>query len=229
MVLKYNALCDTVEHSGLWEARLPGVSQVRQRRSRETVSKLIAVGHDMLNTRSLDALSIDDLCAAAKCTIGAFYSRFDSKEAYFSAVQFVICADRDASLAAVVAAARRHNWTVEKICAALVNDLADWYRHNHGVLRSSLLHERHGVSAWSPIKQLGTKHKAVWVKLIAPLLSKKLQFSERRRRILFGHQVVNGALVHMLLNDPGPVHLADKAASDRLIGVFVAYLLSPAG
>lgn len=227
MILKRTDICETIEESGLWEAGLPGVSEARQRRSRETVAKLISAGHAMLNARSLDALSIEDLCVATDCTVGAFYSRFESKEAYFAAVQFVVCADRDTSLAAVVADARKGKWSVRRICAVLVGDLAAWYRSNQGVLRASLLHSRHGESAWSSIKQLGTKHKAVWVGLLGSHLPRSLPARERRLRILFAHQMVNGTLVHMLLNDPGPLTLADDATPDRLTAAMIAYLSSP--
>lgn len=224
MVLKTQEIRKTVESSGLWEARLPGVSEARQRRSRETVGKLIGAGHAMLGTRSLDALSIEDLCAATDCTIGAFYSRFESKESYFSAVQFVVCADRDASLASVVSKAREGKWPVERICAALVGDLTAWYCANHGVLRASLLHARHGQSAWSPIKELGAKHKAIWVDLLASRLPATLSKRERRLRVLFAHQVVNGTLVHMLLNDPGPLTLFNPTTPSRLTSVMTSYL-----
>jgi AcrR family transcriptional regulator len=224
MVLETQKLGRTVESSGLWEAGLPGVSGARQRRSRETVAKLIAAGHSMLEDRSLDALSIEDLCAATDCTIGAFYSRFDSKESYFSAIQFVVCADRDASLATVVAAARAGKWSILRICEALVADLAAWYCANHGVLRASLLHARHGESAWSPIRELGAKHKAIWADLLATRLPKTLPARERRLRVLFAHQVVNGTLVHMLLNDPGPLTLFDPATPSRLTSVMNSYM-----
>lgn len=226
MIINTEDLRETIDASGLWEADLPGVSAARQRRSRETAANLIATGHAMLNDRSLDALSIEELCEAADCTIGAFYSRFESKEAYFTAVQFVVCADRDAALASVVAKAQNEDWPLQRICNALVGDLTEWYRINHGVLRASLLHSRHGESGWTSIKALGSRHKLVWVQLLARLLPAKLPLRERRLRVLFAHQVVNGTLVHMLLNHPGPVELTDAAAPVRLSANMIAYLLS---
>jgi AcrR family transcriptional regulator len=159
MIIKQSDLCEIVDASGLFEAGLEGVSEARQARSKATVAKLISTGHAMLNDRSLDDLSIEDLCGAADCTIGAFYSRFESKEAYFAAVQFVVCADRDRALAAVVAEAKKEEWSLQRICAALVDDLTQWYRANHGVLRASLMHARNGQSSWSSIKELGARHK----------------------------------------------------------------------
>lgn len=228
MILNNQTLCETVEASGLWEAGLPGVSAARQRRSRETVTNLITTGHAMLNDRSLDALSIDELCTSAGCTIGAFYSRFESKESYFAAVQFVICADRDTALEALVSKARKQKWPVQRICPALISDLAQWYSENSGVLRASLLHRHNGESGWTPIMALGARHKAVWVELLSHHLPKQLSLRERKLRVQFAHQVVNGTLVHILLNDTGPMKLGDAATPARLSENMIAYLLSNA-
>lgn len=181
-------------------------------------ARLVATGRGMLDGMSLDTLSISSLCAAANCTVGAFYSRFDSKEAFFAAMQFVICRERDTEMAQLVL--RAQGWPLPRLCVALIDDLVGWYRRNKGVLRASLQHARHGESAWSPIRQLGTEHKAIWVGLLAPLLTGR----NRRSRVLFANQIVNGALVHMLLNDPGPVRLADDALSRELVRVLAAYL-----
>lgn len=226
MIIKPADLCEIVEASGLFEAGLEGVSEARQRRSKATVAKLISTGHAMLNDRSLDDLSIEELCAASDCTVGAFYSRFESKEAYFAAVQFVVCADRDRALAALMAEAQRAKWDLQRICAALVEDLTQWYRANHGVLRASLMHSRNGVSSWNAIKELGARHKATWVELLGDRLPKPLAARERKLRVQFANQVMNGTLIHMLLIDPGPVMLRDTAAPKRLSANMYAYLTS---
>ena len=71
----------------------PGVAPSRQKRSRETTLALLQAGAEMLRGRSLAELSIETLCARVGATVGAFYSRFDSKEAYFNAL--VALAARD--------------------------------------------------------------------------------------------------------------------------------------
>ena len=75
---------------------LPGVTPSRQKRSRETTAALLKAGADMLKGRSLDELSIEDLCAEVDATVGAFYSRFDSKEVYFGALLTLAARDGEA-------------------------------------------------------------------------------------------------------------------------------------
>src|SRR6202051_2228136 len=64
----------------------PGVTPSRQKRSREMTAALLRAGADMLRTRSLAELSIEALCTNVGATVGAFYNRFERKEAYFNAL-----------------------------------------------------------------------------------------------------------------------------------------------
>src|SRR5260364_260646 len=68
------------------QIELPGVTPSRQQRSRETTQALLAAGAELLCSRTLAELSISELCVQIGATVGAFYSRFDSKEAYFNAL-----------------------------------------------------------------------------------------------------------------------------------------------
>ena len=65
---------------------LPGILPTQQRRSQETTVALLEAAAAMLRERSLDELSIEDLCRRVGVTIGAFYGRFESKDAFFSAL-----------------------------------------------------------------------------------------------------------------------------------------------
>src|SRR3982751_1490923 len=76
----------------------PGVTPPRQRRSRETTTALLRAGADLLRTRSLAELSIEALCTQVGATVGAFYSRFESKEAYFNALIELAARDGQAML-----------------------------------------------------------------------------------------------------------------------------------
>ncbi len=77
---------------------LPGVTPSRQQRSRETTQALLQAGAELLRTRSLGELSIETLCAKVGATVGAFYSRFESKEAYFNALMALAARDGERRL-----------------------------------------------------------------------------------------------------------------------------------
>src|ERR1700742_558077 len=82
---------------------LPGVAPSRQKRSRETTLALLEAGAAMLRTRSLAELSIEALCAEVGATVGAFYSRFESKDAYFNALMALAARDGDRRVAEMAA------------------------------------------------------------------------------------------------------------------------------
>jgi AcrR family transcriptional regulator len=208
----------------LWDADLAGVRPARQQRSRETALALVAAGRELLKDRPLDALSIEELCEAAGCTVGAFYSRFEGKEAFFGAVQFVLCRERDVIVMRLLPEIARTCHDLAATASTIVRDLLGWYRQNHGVLRASLQHARHGRNAWKPLQELGAAHRALWLELLRPHLPPALSARQQRMRVLFGFQVVNGTLVHMLLNDPGPLKLGDHAVAPELSAVLVQYL-----
>src|SRR6187551_1052152 len=81
---------------------LPGVAPSRQKRSRETTAALLKAGAEMLRTRSLAELSIEALCTKVGATVGAFYSRFESKEAYFNALIELAARDGASGLARMI-------------------------------------------------------------------------------------------------------------------------------
>jgi AcrR family transcriptional regulator len=70
---------------------LPGVNPARQKRSREMSEALLEAGQRLLRKHSLATLSVEDICASIGASVGAFYSRFQSKEAYFQALQHLAC------------------------------------------------------------------------------------------------------------------------------------------
>ena len=80
------------------ELDLPGVTPSRQKRSRETTAALIQAGAEMLRTHSLAELSIEALCRQVGATVGAFYSRFESKDAYFNALMALAARDGESRL-----------------------------------------------------------------------------------------------------------------------------------
>lgn len=208
----------------VWDAGLEGVRPARQRRSQDTVGRLITAGRRLLDDRRLESLSVEDVCAASDCTVGAFYSRFVNKDAFFKAVQYVVCQERDRAVRSIEQRSGNENWSLERLCCGLVTDLVDWYQSNHGVLRASLQQVDQAGSGWSPLREVGTRHKAIWVALLRSRLSPFVADVAIDQRVLFVNQIVNGTLVHIVLNDPGPVRLFDPNIAEMLSSVMVSSL-----
>src|SRR5689334_18318628 len=120
------------------ELDLPGVAPSRQKRSRETTLALLKAGAEMLRTRSLAELSIEALCAEVGATVGAFYSRFESKDAYFSALMALAARDGERRVAEMATDTAGRASDLSARCRQLVGGVIGWMRAHEGVLRAAL-------------------------------------------------------------------------------------------
>jgi AcrR family transcriptional regulator len=201
----------------------PGVTPSRQKRSREMTAALLAAGADMLRTRSLAELSIEALCSKVGATVGAFYSRFESKEAYFNALIELAARDGERRLSAMTANAALKDTSLAGLCRLLVGGITGWMRNHEGVLRAALQHDDTRPDRWNTFKGLA---RASAAGATPPLLRAmgKGRAAAKSRGIAFGFQVVLGTLVNAILNDPGPLSLHDREMEDRLSGCLLLLL-----
>lgn len=196
------------------ELDLPGVSPSRQKRSRETTLALLAAGAEMLRMRSLAEMSIEALCAEVGATVGAFYSRFESKDAYFNALMAVAARDGERRVSEMADRPGR-DIDLAARCHQLVRGVIGWMRAHEGVLRAALQHDDNKPDKWTPFKQLARANTERATPLLLPAMGKGRR-AAKRRTIAFGFQVVLGTLVNAILNDPGPLSLYDVELEERL-------------
>src|ERR1700761_1252174 len=195
----------------------PGVTPSRQKRSREMTAALLQAGADMLRTRSLAELSIEALCTNVGATVGAFYSRFESKEAYFNALIELAARDGERRLSGMTESAQLRDTALAERCRLLVHGIIDWIRNHEGVLRAALQHDDTRPDRWSLFKGLA---RAATARATPPLLQVmgRGRAAAKTRGIAFSFQVVLGTLVNAVLNDPGPLSIHDDEMEVRLSG-----------
>ena len=107
---------------------LPGVTPSRQKRSRETTAALLQAGAEMLRTHSLAELSIEALCRQVGATVGAFYSRFESKDAYFNALMALAAQDGESRLSRMKQDNRLADADLAELSRLLVRGTISWMR-----------------------------------------------------------------------------------------------------
>ncbi|WP_049823246.1 TetR/AcrR family transcriptional regulator [Bradyrhizobium sp. WSM2254] len=205
---------------------LPGVAPSRQKRSRETTLALLRAGADMLRARSLAELSIEALCAEVGATVGAFYSRFESKEAYFNALMALATRDGEQRLGEI----RRPSpgAGLDKLCQVIISGIIAWMRNHEGVLRAALQHDDTRPDKWTPFKALAKATTMRATPLLLPAMGKGRK-AAKTRTIAFSFQVVLGTLVNAILNDPGPLSLSSKEMETRLAGCLLLLLQAEMG
>jgi AcrR family transcriptional regulator len=197
------------------ELDLPGVAPSRQKRSRETTLALLKAGAEMLRTRSLAELSIESLCAEVGATGGAFYSRFESKDAYFNALMALAIRDSERRVSEMAADTSGRASDLGSRCRQLVGGIIGWMRAHEGVLRAALRHDDNRPDQWTPFKQLARANTERATPLLLPAMGKGRR-AAKTRTIAFGFQAVLGTLINAILNDPGPLSLHDRELKERL-------------
>jgi len=205
------------------ELDLPGVTPSRQQRSRETTAALLAAGAEMLRTHSLAELSIEALCRKVGATVGAFYSRFESKEAYFNALMALAARDGEGRLSAMKQDQRLTEADLAGLSRLLVRGTITWIRNHEGVLRAALQHDDTRPDRWSTFKELARANVAG----ATPMLLRAMgpgRKAAKTRAIAFGFQVVLGTLVNAILNDPGPLSIHDRELEERLANCLLLLL-----
>jgi AcrR family transcriptional regulator len=202
---------------------LPGVTPSRQKRSRETTLALLRAGADMLQTRSLTELSIEALCTEVDATVGAFYSRFESKEAYFNVLVELAARDGESMLSRPAQSEQLANADLAELCALLVTGMIGWAQRHEGVLRAALQHDDTRPDKWTTFKGLARASVAHATPLLLRAMGKGRK-TAKTRGIAFGYQVVLGTLVNAILNDPGPLSLRDGELEARLSGCLLLLL-----
>jgi AcrR family transcriptional regulator len=202
---------------------LPGVNPARQKRSREMTEALLETGQRLLARKSLAELSVEELCASIGASVGAFYSRFQSKEAYFHALQLLACRRGMAALEGVPAAQARAG--LAGICLAVATGAVGWMRAYEGVVRAALQHGATHPQRWTPFKELGRDVQERWRPLLLARLGSGAR-ARKQRAVGFAFQLLYGTLVNIVLNDPGPLSLGDKDLAAQLARAMEAALKS---
>src|SRR3977135_3905445 len=131
---------------------LPGVLPTQQRRSQQTTVALLEAAAAMLHDRSLDELSIEDLCKHVGVTIGAFYGRFESKDAFFSTLMSLAASKALAAVRAAVADEDNLGAGLEQACRRVVEVAVDVVRRNVGVVRAASQYESIYPERWGRIR-----------------------------------------------------------------------------
>jgi AcrR family transcriptional regulator len=194
---------------------LPGILPTQQRRSQETTVALLEAAAVMLRERSLDELSIEDLCKRVGVTIGAFYGRFESKDAFFSALMSLAASRALAAIRAAVDDEDDLGTSLEDACRTVVEVAVDVVRRNVGVVRAALQYESTYPERWGTIRATGD----AMVELATPLLLARMGRSRsaaKMRSIAFAFQITFGTLLNAVLHKQKLVSLNEPEMVDRL-------------
>lgn len=211
------------------EAKVPGLRPTQQQRSRELVVRLMNEGLKLLEEHDFDSLSIEALCARCGATVGSFYARFESKDAFIDALQRLVVEDRRRELAARYASERVPRDDLGQLLNWIAKGGVTWLKRHEGLVRASLRRASSDRGSWTPMRELGRMQVTYALPLIVDLLGGRPRSgsaSELEQRIRFAFQIMYGTLNNMILIDPGPLSIHD-AATPRLLATAMLRLIDP--
>ena len=204
------------------DMKVAGFRPTQQQRSRALVARLMNEGLALLKEHDFESLSVETLCQRCSATVGSFYARFESKEAFVDALQRVVVEDSRRRLAAAYASDRVPRESLEDLLGWISKGGVNWTRRYEGLVRASLRRASSDRRSWTPMRELGRIQVAHALPHILRLLPRPNADAEDRIRFAF--QMMYGALNGMVLIDPGPYSLRDSA-TPRLLAAALQRLI----
>lgn len=195
-----------------------------QARSLRKRQDLMQAGRLLLHGRVLEDISIKDICAAADCTVGSFYSRFEDKESYFDALIAESCEEM---LQRAAEQFENREWagvSPVDICNEVVSFLVGIFRGEYSsILTEAFLRESKGFIDSTPMRDVGLRFITTVAGPLIKYIDPRLH-PDPLRALGFSIQVVYGALHNARLRDAGPVKFRTPEFEQRLQGMVRAYL-----
>lgn len=189
---------------GRWAENTPdGVLPVKQRRGEETRNRLLMAGKRLIAKRDFDAMSVAEIAAAARCSVGAFYQRFRDKDAFFGALVANYVSEARATTLSLFS-----QYEDDRLIGALVTATAERFRNNAGLLRAAIRKRLGDDAIWEPIRDHGYFAADAMIDWLATRRGSPLDDDEIVAT-RFAFQVLYGTLNNAIVNHPGPINLKD--------------------
>ena len=196
--------CFAVTDASMTSARRlhddPRALPSKQLRSEQARERLLETGTRLLAAGGFDAVSIAQIATEAGCSVGAFYQRFQNKQAYFEfLLDRVIDAVRQDAEQALTPAAVAELSLADTV-ALCVSHHTQVIRSNEGLIRAALAYSLHGSNDWQPIGTVGGWLIAHYSELI---LSKCRGRDKAlaRQQLLVGLNIISGYLANSVAHE----------------------------
>lgn len=197
-----------------------GALPAKQQRSRETRDRLLAAGRALIEAGGFERTSVAEIARSAGCSVGAFYFRFRHKDAFAVCVVEAAMAEVVQALRAKVAAGGLSGAGREDTVAACVAHYTAFVRRHAGLLRALHRRTEQDPAAWKPARAVATALITTYVGQIAQAAGRGGDRALMRSATV-GFQIVSGALLNAVLNDPPLLGLNSPELEFWLTGTVV--------
>ncbi len=195
------------------QKELPGLT-IKQSRSQKTYDALIKKGFKLLKKMEYDDITVAELSRVAGYSVGAFYTRFRSKDEYFDALVAHHLINRSEIIDHLFS-----KYSGVEVVDELVKDLVRYYWINLRFWRAALVRSMRDQEFWEPIRKSGHATADRVIDKISNLAGRPLTDLEQTN-IRFAFQVVFGTINNTIINQPGPIYMDQELFEEQLTKAF---------
>ena len=188
--------------------------KVQQARSRRTYDALIKTGFDLLERHEFHTITISALAQAAGYSVGAFYSRFKSKDEFLEAMVAQHVRERCTARERLL-----EKTAHDELVHELIADLVKYYWRRRRFWRAVLTRSHSDPDFFAPIWQNASEYVELVTARIESDAARQLTKTERSN-ISFAIHIVLGTINNRLVNRPQPSLLGQKTFVEKLTRAF---------
>ena len=203
------------------------VREPRQARSRATLDRILSATQELLETKTFDAISVSEIVARARSSIGAFYARFPDKAALLDHLDDLY-AHRVVESAALRARDRAgSDTTLAEEVSGLVRFLVRMHRRQPGLLRTLIIEARR--QAETRFRERTRRMNRAVPPLMDRLLARRHEIGHPQpdRAVYLGLLMVFSTLREVVLFPEGLAEFVDYDDEEligELTGAYLRYL-----
>lgn len=199
----------------------------KQQRSRDTLARLVNATERLLGERSFEDISVAEIVALAHSSVGAFYARFEDKDALLT---YLDTYHAEELIARVGEYCEEDRWTtapVDELVTEIVRFLVQFFRDRRGLLRALSIRARlHADPQFAePTRQVNSRIP----ELIRLVLSRRSEIAHPspEQAVYLGFVMILSTLRERVLFPevyPTQLPISDALLADELKEAYLAYL-----
>lgn len=187
---------------------------IKQERGQLTYDKLIATGFKMLELHDLQDISIAELTREAGYSVGAFYSRFRSKDEFFDALVARHLETRTETQIRLFA-----TLPIDTLLKELITNVVSYYWDHRKFWRAVIVRSVRDSDFWEPIRKHGHEFTSRFIDRVHKEVARSLNETEEAN-INFAFLVTLGTINSTIINQHGPVFMGQKLFVEELTRAF---------
>ena len=168
----------------------------------------------MLKKREWDSITVAELSRLAGYSVGAFYTRFRSKEDLLDALVAHHRKDRKAALEHFFSSHNNDDFIDE-----LIKDIVHYHWNNRNFWRTAQVRSTRDPELWAPIREGGHDVASKTIEMLSEQADRSLT-DEEEINVRFAFQITFGTLNNTIINQPGPIFMNQKLFVEKLTRAF---------